>query len=50
MKKTSEGIPSLLENLLVIIQENITIEQNKIRIDIKTYYHKYFKEILFKIL
>ena len=34
MKKTSVGIPSLFENLFVIMQENITIAQNKIICDI----------------
>ena len=37
MKKTRDGIPSLLENLLVIIQEKITIAQNKISIDIQLF-------------
>ena len=34
MKNINDGIPSLFENLFVMIQENITIAQNKISIDI----------------
>ena len=40
MKNTRVGIPSLLENLFVTIQENITIAQNKIIEDIRTLYKK----------
>jgi len=35
MKNTNDGIPSLFENLLVIMQEKITIAQNNIKPDIQ---------------
>ena len=35
-------MPSLLENLLVTMQENITIAQNKISTDIKLFYHNFY--------
>ena len=34
IKNTKDGIPSLLENLFVIMQENITMAQKNIKIDI----------------
>ena len=34
IKNTRAGIPSLLENLFVTMQDKITIAQNKIKIDI----------------